>query len=387
MNTSSWGPPAGDPARPSSRRAAGVTRAGLLLVACVTTACAAGGPSVPLIGAPAASAQELLYVASQDEVTVSVIDMASRRLVATVDLKEFGYTETAKPHHTAVEPDGSAWYVSLITAGKVLKFDRANRLVGEVDFETPGMLSLDPTSDRLYVGRSMAAVNPPQRIGVIDRANMRIEEVDVFVSRPHALTVDYRGGRFFTASLGEDRVAWAPVGEEEVDLLEMDGRHHMLVQFAVSPDGRWMVGGGQMSGALLIFDLTEAEPRVVRSIELGDQPWHPVFTPDGREVWIPNQTGNRVTIVDVDTWTVSGAVSHPALVEPHGSAISADGTTVFVSGRNASGAYRPADGSDGRPGTVVAIDRATREVVAVIEVGRYAAGMSSPAARTPRSPS
>ena len=115
-----------------------------------------------LASVSAAEAQELLYVASQEDVTVAIIDMGTNELVATVDLKEFGYSETAKAHHTAVEPDGSHWYVSLIAAGKVLKFDRNNRLVGEADFETPGMLSLDPESDLLYVGRSMAAVNPPQ---------------------------------------------------------------------------------------------------------------------------------------------------------------------------------------------------------------------------------
>ena len=138
----------------------------------------------------AADAQGLLYVASQEAVTVAVIDMATNELVETVDLKALGYSETAKAHHTAVEPDGSFWYVSLIAAGKVLKFDRDNRLVGETAFETPGMLSLDPTSDLLYVGRSMAAVNPPQRVGVIERSSMEIAEVDVFFPRPHAIAVD-----------------------------------------------------------------------------------------------------------------------------------------------------------------------------------------------------
>ena len=133
--------------------------------------------------------QELLYVASQEEVTVAVIDMSTNQLVETVDLKEFGYSETAKAHHTAVEPDGSHWYVSLIAAGKILKFDRDNHLVGETAFETPGMLSLDPESDLLYVGRSMAAVNPPQRIGVIHRPSMELQEVDVFFPRPHALSL------------------------------------------------------------------------------------------------------------------------------------------------------------------------------------------------------
>ena len=335
----------------------------------------------------AVGAQDFLYVASQEDVTVAVIDMASNELIETVDLKALGYSQTAKAHHTAVEPDGSFWYVSLIAAGKVLKFDRTNRLVGESDFETPGMLSLDPTSDLLYVGRSMAAVNPPQRVGLIHRSSMEIEEVDVFFPRPHALAVDPTGDRFFSASLGQNSVAYAPLGTEDVDLLSLDGMNHMLVQFAVSRDGHWMVAGGQMTGDLLVFDLDSDEPTVAHSVEVGGQPWHPTFSPDGQQVWIPNKAANTVTVVDAATWTVSDVISHPALVEPHGSAVSPDGSTIYVSGRNVAGTYHPADGSEGRPGTVVAIDAVSHEVIAVIEVGRYAAGMSAPTNSAVRSPS
>ena len=345
------------------------------------TGCATGA-----VAPTPAAAQDYLYVASQEDVTVAVIDMSTNTLVETVDLKALGFSETAKAHHVAVEPDGSYWYVSLIAAGKVLKLDRENRLVGQVDFETPGMLGLDPDSDLLYVGRSMAAVNPPQRVGVIDRASMTIEEVDVFFPRPHALVVDPTGDRFFTASLGQNSVAYAPLGVEEVDLLQIAGHedhmNHMLVQLAVSPDGTRMVGGGQMTGDLLVFDVSGEEPEVIERVAVGDQPWHPTFTPDGAEVWIPNQTGGSVTVVDAGTWTVTDVIRHPALVEPHGSAVSPDGSTIYVSSRNVAGTYRPADGSEGRPGTVVAIDRETHEVVAVIEVGRYAAGMAA-SARSP----
>jgi DNA-binding beta-propeller fold protein YncE len=327
------------------------------------------------------AAQSYLYVASQEDVTVAVIDMETHALVETVDLKELGFSATAKAHHTAVEPDGSFWYVSLIADGKVLKFDRENRLVGQADFETPGMLSLDPTSDRLYVGRSMAAVNPPQRIGVVQRSTMQMEEVDVFFPRPHALGVDPHGRRFFSASLGQNSVAYGALGEAEVDLVGLDGPMHMLVQFAISPDGRWMVAGGQMSGDLLVFDLAGEAPTVVHSMSVGGQPWHPTFTPDGSEVWIPNQAANSVTVVETDGWSVTHVIRHPALVEPHGSAVSGDGRTVFVSSRNIAGTYTPADGSAGRPGTVVAIDTDTYDVVSVVEVGRYAAGMSAAASR------
>lgn len=360
-----------------SRARASASRAVLLVLFAGVAACGAG----PIPPEPA-GAQQLLYVASQEDVTVAVIDMETRRLVETVDLKEMGFSPTAKAHHTAVEPDGSYWYVSLIADGKVLKLDRENRLVGQIDFETPGMLGLDPTSDYLYVGRSMAAVNPPQRVGVVDRSAMTIEEVDVFFPRPHALAIDPRGHRFFAASLGQNSVAWAPIGAEDVDLLQLDaGMNHMLVQFAVAPDGRTMVGGGQMTGDLLVFDLTGDAPEVVASLDVGGQPWHPSWTPDGRTVWVPNQAANTVTVVDAERWEIVDVIEHPALIEPHGSAVSPDGRTVFVSSRNVAGTYRPADGSEDRPGTVVAIDAGTREVLEVIEVGRYAAGMAAPAAR------
>jgi YVTN family beta-propeller protein len=259
----------------------------------------------------------------------------------------------------------------------VLKLDRLNRLVGQADFEAAGMLALDPTGDRLYVSRSMSVVNPPQRVGMVERSTMQIEEVDVFFPRPHALVVDPHSGRFFSASMGPNSLAYAPVGREEVDLLSFEGPMHMLVQLAVSPDGHWMAGGGQMSGEVVVFDLGGDEPHAVRVVPVGGQPWHPAFTPDGAELWVPDQTGNRVSIIDTRTWSVADVIEHPALVQPHGTLVSSDGTTVYVTARNLSGAYRPADGGDGRPGTVVVIDAATREVRTVIEVGRYAAGLAT----------
>jgi DNA-binding beta-propeller fold protein YncE len=140
-----------------------------------------------------------------------------------------------------------------------------------------------------------------------------------------------------------------------------------------------MVGGGQMTGDLLVFDISGDAPTVVESIDVGGQPWHPVWSKDGRFIWIPNQTANTVSVVDAGSWTVTDVIEHPALIEPHGSAVSPDGRTVYVSSRNVAGDYHPADGSDRRPGTVVAIDAASHEVLAVIEVGRYAAGMAGPA--------
>jgi YVTN family beta-propeller protein len=97
--------------------------------------------------------QGQLYVPNQDDATVSVIDPATQRLLRTVDLRRYGVGDNAKPHHVQVEPDGSAWYVTLIGAGKVLKLDRKGRLRCSVDMEVPGLIALHPSKDLMFVGR------------------------------------------------------------------------------------------------------------------------------------------------------------------------------------------------------------------------------------------
>ncbi|MEE3274379.1 MAG: YncE family protein, partial [Acidobacteriota bacterium] len=317
-----------------------------------------------------ASEPEFLYVASQSGPALSVIDMNAREVVETIWLTSLGFTANAKPHHVAVEPDGSFWYASLIADGRVLKFNRDNDLVGQAVFETPGMMSVDPVEDILYVGRSMAAVNPPQRIGVITRSDMTIDEYDVFFPRPHAIAVAQGGGRVFTASLSVNQVASVSPEEDDLEIINVTGDTHTFVQFAVSPDGSTLVTGGQVSGQVMVFDLTDSRiPKLVTSLQIGGQPWHPVYSPDGKFVYFPQRTSNSVAVVDSQTWELVASIEGNGLAEPHGSAISADGGTLWVSGRNTEAIYpttiestSSADASgEGLPaGTVVAIDTLSR---------------------------
>lgn len=345
--------------------------------------------SEPASRAGAGEAPPLAYLTNQNDASVSIIDMEAMEVVETIDLTALGYTPNAKPHHTAVEPDGSYWYVTLIADGRILKFDRENRLVGEATFETPGLLALDPTSDRMYVGRSMAAVSPPQRIGIIDRSEMTLEEVGVFFPRPHAIAVHPDGQPVYTASLAENRLAALEPVEEAMELIDVPGPHHSFVELAVSPDGRIVVATGEMSDELLVFDLIDPmDPTLIKRLEVNAAPWHPVFTPDGRELWFGNRNANTVTVVETATWTVADVIEGEGLAQPHGLVISADGERVFVSNENLNNSYVPpgveppeGDVEGAFPGTVVVIDARSREILKVLEVGHYASGMST---RTPR---
>src|SRR5690606_14470427 len=73
--------------------------------------CAGGTPPA---GAPAPAGGARLYVVNQGGASIAVIDQQALAVDTVIDLTAMGFSPNAKPHHIAVEPDGSAWYVSLI---------------------------------------------------------------------------------------------------------------------------------------------------------------------------------------------------------------------------------------------------------------------------------
>jgi YVTN family beta-propeller protein len=360
-------------------------RALLITVVAVGSA-AACAPATQSGNAVVNAGAELLYVCNQDDATVTVIDMATNRIIRTIDLQQFGFSANARPHHIAVEPDGSYWYVTLIGDNRIVKFDRSDRMVGQVPFETPGMLALHPAEDLLFVARSMTAVNPPQRIGVLRRSDMMLNELPVFFPRPHALGLEPRSGTVYTASLATNQMAAVQPLDEQVELLDVPGPAHALMQFAVSPDGRTLVVSAELSNRVLMYDITSPmAPRAIADIEVGAQPFDPIFTPDGRSVYLGNKAANTVTVIDMSTRAVAAVITGEGLAQPHGVATSRDGRFVYISNNNLGRAHDMGPGHEAHaapaaaagPGTIVVIDTATRGIVDVIEVGRNATGIGT----------
>lgn len=320
-----------------------------------------------------------LYVCNQGEATISVIDMDSQSVVETVDLKERGFSENAKPHHVLAEPNGEYWYVTLIGENAILKFNQENEIVGRItEFEVPGLLALHPTSSRLLAGRSMSAVNPPQSIGVINRDEMTLEEeIDTFFPRPHSLTVRDDGAFGFVASLATNQLMGMNLATNETGLTRLGGNTQTLVQFAMTPDGNTLIAGGQRTGQLLVFDARNAPSlSVTDTLQVGQQPWHPVITSDGQTAYVPNKASHSISVVDLERGTVTATIEGEGLAQPHGTVLSSDGQYLFVSNNNRKGTYAPS-GDNPEAGTVTVIDTETNEIVKVIEVGTYPTGIGT----------
>lgn len=364
------------------------------LLVTLGVACAApsgGGSDAP---APVAARGPLrLYVPNQTDATVTVIDPASGTVVTTVDLKAAGFSANAKPHAIIAEPDGSAWYVTIMGDGWVAKFDRNNQFVGKARMETPGMLALDPVHDRLYASRSMTAVSPPSSIGIIKRSDMSmVEELDVILPRPHGIAVDPATGRVYVSGLGDNRIATVSA-DSRVDLTDVPGPLHAFVTFALSKDGKRLAASTQLTHSIIGFDVSTGTPKQLGAADVKPFGYQIAWSPDGQSVWSGNQRSGAVTQVNAATWTVAGTITDSAFAEPHGVAVSPDGKTVYVSShgiQTAAAAPTAADtmhhgmhAGESAPrggGTLAIIDARTRTIRKVIPVGRFATalGLTAP---------
>ena len=364
-------------------------------------------------GAPGyADARHLLYVCNQLAGRVAIVDADRMRTIRLVHFEDLGEPADAKPHHVVAEPDGSAWYVALIAGtdgGSVLKLSgslatdpasggyvlaRETPPAGSGTFEKPGMLALDTARSRLYAGRSFSASSTSNGIAQFtDLGTLSFDEISTPPVHPHAVGVSPDGRYLFTAALeptgaNTEAYVYDTDTDDLVQRLPVPGRL-AFVQYAVSPDGGTVVLTEQTGGGLALFDVAGGRLALRTTVPTGEQPWHPSFSPDGRTVYVPNRVSNTVSFVDVASGAVARTVANPdggalPLSQPHGSAVSDDGRTLFVSNRNlmmsGDALYEPPVRFAGEPmdlqSNVVAIDTASGEIVAVIPQGRWASGLA-----------
>lgn len=329
---------------------------------------------------PYEGADSLLYVCNQDAGIISVIDSKANVVIRNVKLADYGITGSPKPHHVVVEPDGSFWYVSLISANTILKFDRNNELVGQVNFfETPGMLALNPNSGFLYAGRSLTAVDPPRSIGRIRTADMAVDQqIGVLFQRPHALRVSPDGRYVYTASLVSNQIASIDAITNDVSISSFDGDPQAYLQMAISPDARTMYITGQVASQLQVIDITDPDSLTLRkTFDVNPSPWHPVLTQDGSTLYFGNKGSNTVTGFNTNTETFSALINAVGLAQPHGSALSPDGRYLYISNNNSKQDYTPRYnfGDNTNIGTIAVINTATNTVEKVLEVEEFPAGV------------
>lgn len=286
------------------------------------------------------------------------------------------------PHNVTVDEARGVYYVNLIGSGKVLRYRLdTNELVDQVGgIISPTQVALSPTGDTAFVAQFSAGVNaikilrtdPLQVIGEISALN---------VDKPHGVQVTPDGRELWVTGNLSDNLLVVNLADLSTRLVLLTaappGQGGVLLpyQTAMTPDNRKVYVTNQRGNTVSVVDRLTYE--VVKAIPVGENPLIPSITPDGRLVLVPNRNTDDLTVIDTGTDTVIATIGDVG-PQPHGSAVTPDGRHCYVSCENVTALVPPHHPTTGsrNPGFYAVIDLATLEVMARYETGAFAAGVA-----------
>jgi len=278
--------------------------------------------------APAKSAGYLL-VANKGDHTLGIIDTAAGRQIATV--AEDGTTG----HEVIASPDGKRAFVPIYgnsgvghagTDGSLLRvIDLASRkVVGTVDFGKgvrPHCAMIGPKDGLLYVSTEL-----DNSITVIDPATLKIL---------HALPTGQTESHMFCISSDNKRAYTANVGPGTVSVIDIPAKKIISTipiskttqRISISPDDRWLFTSDQTKPQLAVIDTSKNE--VAKWIEMPGVGYGSAPTPDGKFLVIALPNKNKVAVIDIKAMTVLTTLDVPKA--PQETLVRPDGEEAYVS--------------------------------------------------------
>jgi YVTN family beta-propeller protein len=233
-----------------------------------------GGLACGTSPSPPGPATARIYVSNQLDNTVSVIDGATHKIVATVRVG-------VSPAQMAVSPDRRSVYIANTASNTVSVLNTDNNTVAKTIAlprrSRPIGVALSPSGRYLYTADGGA-----NRVSVLDT----------------------RAGRVVTSV----RVGTQPLG------------------VAVAPDGKTVYAANSGSGAVSVIDARTN--RVVRAIPTGRFPSGVAVTRDGASVYVTNELSG-VTVINAGNGTVQARLRSPS---PFSVTMSPKGDRAYVAG-------------------------------------------------------
>jgi YVTN family beta-propeller protein len=298
-----------------------------------------------------------LLVANKGDHTLGIIDPAVGRTLATV--AEDGVTG----HELAAAPDGRRAFVPIYgdagvgnagSDGRLLRvIDLASRkIIGTVDFGKgvrPHCAIIGPKNGLLYVTTEL-----DDSVTVIDPATLKIVgAIPTGQSESHMLAITHDGRRGYTANVSPGTVsaldleakkllAIIPVCKQtqrislSVDdrraftsdqiaprLAVIDTAKNAVEQWvalpgvgygtAPTPDGQWLMVALPRLSKVAVLDLRQM--KVVHTLDAPRSPQEILVRPDGAEAYVSCDASGKVAVIDTKAWAVRTLIPAGPIVD------------------------------------------------------------------------
>jgi YVTN family beta-propeller protein len=240
-----------------------------------------------------------LYVSVEDTHRVAVIDTTTDQVINAI-------RTTGRPNQLAVTPDGRFVYVAIADRGVADVIDTAaGKVVQSVEVGRHPHNCYCPAGAKHVYVTSIAE----RRVCAFDfNHGHRLTQTVTFDGNVRPLCVTRDEKRLFVALEGLHGFGWADLttGREVERVKRPLPPPEQRSKFAyldthgleLTPDNRELWVTSFIGNGLMVFDVTSSEPQYVTTVAVGDGPNWLTFSPDGRFAYAANAGANSISIVD-----------------------------------------------------------------------------------------
>jgi YVTN family beta-propeller protein len=287
----------------------------------------AGICGVLAVGAGVHAGAETLLVANQKDANLSVIDTATDKVVASIPVG--GVTG----HELAVSPDGKRAFVPIYgNAGvgragtdgsQISVIDLATKkIVGTIDFGhgVRPHCAVFGKDGMLYVTTEL-----DKSVSVIDPKTLKIVgAVPTGQEQSHMFVLSKDGKRGYTANVGPGTVSVLDIpGRKTITVIPISGNTQRI---SMSRDGSMVFTADQKTPQLAVIDT--ATNKVKTWVPLSSAGYGTVSTLDGRYLLVTLRGSKQLAVVDLKTMKVEHTIDVGD--GPSEVVVSADGKKAFV---------------------------------------------------------
>jgi len=281
----------------------------------------------------ASSTGTYAYITNELDSSVSVIDIDTNTVTATVSAGSY-------PVGVAVNPSGTKVYVANFYTE---------------DYENTLSQSIDAKS-KSSKGTTEHVETDGGTVSVIDTATNTLIATVPVGSYPIGVAVNPEETKVYVTNRDSSTVSVIDTATNTVTAtIPIETGANGI---AVSPDGKKVYVTDLDTSAVSVIDA--ATNTVTDTVNVGYTPFGIAVSPDGKKAYVTNADSSTVSVIDTATNTVTATV--PVGQWPLGVAVSPDGKKVYVAN----------EGSN----IISVIDTATNTVIATVEVGDQPFGVS-----------
>jgi DNA-binding beta-propeller fold protein YncE len=232
-----------------------------------------------------------------DGTKISVIDLASRKVVHTID---FGHG--VRPHGAVYDHNSGMLYVTTELDKSISIIDpKTLKIVGSVPTgqEQSHMLALSRDGSRGYTANV-----GPGTVSVLDMKARKTLAIIPISKNTQRISISRDDSMVFTADQVKPQLAVIDTATNKVKMwVPLPGVGYGT---ASTLDGRWLLVALRASKQVAVVDLKTMQ--VAKAIDVPDGPAEVLIAPGGKTAYVTCNSKSQVAEIDLDRWKVSRVI-------------------------------------------------------------------------------